>query len=156
LSPDITSLPSGDSSPLEWDEYGAGSAHYDKINEGMGSKETTNRILGVCSFIPRDQHSYPADAPGNMDEATLVTMQLYYKGLNVGGGPSNNPQLRVSLWVGAVSKGESVWDGNTGGAYQVRNFPTTPTLPLSPSEYDSLQVRFKANFGTGLIPIELP
>jgi hypothetical protein len=146
--PTIRSQPNADLTPLEWSKTPGGGTHVSKIDETIAAKDNTDYIRGMCDSADRDEHGYPADSPANMDEVTLVDCEMYYWGYDFMWGCA----LRIELYVGAVSKGVRVFSANTGSTWQVRSFQVTPSPVLSKADYDALDIRLKAQAGTGDIP----
>jgi len=151
VSPTIRSQPDTDLTPLEWADTPSAGSHVSKIDETIAAKDNTDFIVGKADLDDEDEHGYPADSPADMDEVTLVDMELYYKGVQVG-GPGNEPTLTITLYVGAVSKGARTFDASSGGAWITASFKVTPSPVLSKADYDSLDIRYKAGKGSGDTP----
>lgn len=154
--PTITSQANADLTPLEFIDVPTAGTHVSKIDETIPSKDNSDYIRGTSGYIDRDEHGFPADSPADMDEVNLVDMHLYYNGTTVGTPGVDSPTLRITLFVGAVSKGYKVFSAASGGAWQVRSFKVTPSPVLSKSDYDSLDIRYTVNKGTGENPEMLP
>ena len=153
--PTIRSQPNTDLTPLEFLHVPPTGSHYEKVDETIAAKDNSDYLWGKSQFSDEEEHGYPADSPAGMDEVTLVDMELYYNGTTVGDPAFNTPTLRITLYVGAVNKGNELYDGSSGGAWQVRSFEVTPSPVLSKADYDSLDIRFKVGAGTG-IPPDMP
>lgn len=149
--PTIRSQGNSDLTPLEFSRVPASGSHVSKIDETIAAKDNSDYIKGVSNFIDEDEHGFPADSPAGMDEVTLVDMELYFNGTTL----VDNPNLRITLYVGAVAKGNRLFNVDSGGNWRVRSFKVTPSPVLSKSDYDSLDIRYKVNKVGGEIPEDM-
>lgn len=143
MSHQLTSVPDADLTPLDWLSQPIFNDHYECVDEGMGFKNTSD-YLDSTAIGKEDELGFPSDAPSTMQIVTEIWIDFYIQGTNY----TEEPGIKITLYAGAVQKAQSIWNANTGGAWQVRRHKFTG-LSLTKTEYNALDVRFEHVSGAG-------
>lgn len=147
MSYQLTSNPTGDTTPLEWTTYPSSpTTHYSKIDEGMPFKSSSDYNSSLI-WGQRDEFGFPSDAPASLQLVTEIWIDLYMQGMSFG----EEPAIRIRLYLGDTLVAGTSWNANTSGAWQVRRHKFTG-LSLTKAEYNSLDIRVEHIDGTPSYP----
>ena len=114
----------------EWNS--TASDHWTEMDEGHGTPDTADHT-NTTTLDAVDENGLEA-APGNLDEATEITVYVYGKITSA----AQDKRIKIGLFVGAVQKGDWKY---CDGTYDTDHLWTLNWTGLSLSESDVNDLR---------------